>query len=307
MPIRKRIANDFRKKCSTLEFWQHALLYACLGLAFWPITQWFTANAHEQSRIFHSLIVLSLATLLLIRFGGVQIAETLTLNRSARVSLILTYALLLLNFLAQQILSESVSPILRIGVSLLSIPAYCAALASLVLFVFGEKIRRIVVTVSGTLCAFLSLSTLMQPLDWPLRGFAGQWSQRLLELLGQNTALKLVSEEQGIPVLVLLVNDHPFQVASECNGFGVILTSILLSVMLALYRRHNLLNFASNIAAAITLGFLFNTLRIIVIILLAPHTMNHYMLMHEIVGGIAYWGCVITVWWILNGPVREET
>jgi exosortase/archaeosortase family protein len=306
MPIRQQLADNFRKKSRTLEFWQHALLYTCLGLAFWPITQWFTANAQEQSRIFHALIVLSLATLLLVRFGGVQIANTLSLNRSARNSLIIAYALLLFNFLAQKTLPESISPSLQLGISLLPIPAYCIAIASLALFVFGEKIRRVVLTVSGTLCAFLFLSTLMQPLDWPLRGFAGQWSQKLLELLGQNTALKLVEAEQDIPALVLFVNDYPFQVASECNGFGVILSSILLSVMLALYRRLNLFELVCNIAAAITLGLLFNTLRIIAIILLAPHMMPHYMLMHEIVGGCAYWGCIITVWVILNGPVREE-
>ncbi|MGB0343929.1 MAG: exosortase/archaeosortase family protein [Coraliomargarita sp.] len=306
MPIRRQLAASFREQSRTPEFWQHVLLYACLGLAFWPITRWFAATAQEQSRLFHALIVLGLATLFLIRFGGVTVADTLTFNRDARRSLIAAFALLLTSFLARQALHQSIPASLAVGLSLLQIPAYCLTIASLAFFVFGPQVRRVVLTVGGTLCAFFLLSTLMQPLDWPLRGLAGQWSQNLLELLGQDATLNLARGEQGLPVLILLVNDHPYHVASECNGFGVILTSVLLSVMLALYRRLNLFDSACNIAAGITLGFLFNTLRIIAIILLAPHMMPHYMLMHEIVGGIAYWGCIIAVWWILNGPVREE-
>ena len=34
--------------------------------------------------------------------------------------------------------------------------------------------------------------------------------------------------------------------------------------------------------------------------------MEHYMLMHEIVGGITYWGCLILVWLLLNGPVATK-
>jgi exosortase/archaeosortase family protein len=306
MPIRRQIAYSFREKFRTQEFWLHALLYACLGLAFWPITQWFATTAQEQSRIFHALIVLGLATLLLVRFGGIQIREPLSLHRDARRSLIAAYAILLLSYLAKQILQASTTEPLILGLSLLQIPAYCLAIASLALFVFGQSIRRIIFTVSGTLCAFLLFSTFMEPLDWPLRGLAGQWSQTLLELLGQSTALSLVRGEQDLPILILQVNGNPYQVASECNGFGVILTSLLLSVLLALYRRLNPFDTACNIVAGITLGFLINTLRIIIIILLAPHMMSQYMLMHEIVGGLTYWGCVIAVWWILNGPVHEE-
>ncbi|MGC6455428.1 MAG: archaeosortase/exosortase family protein [Coraliomargaritaceae bacterium] len=307
MPIRQQFAEDFRKKSDTIEFWLHLLLYTCLGLSLWPITQWVAATAQEQSRIFHAFIVLGLATLFLVRFGGVQVVQTLSMNRSARRSLTAAYVLLAINFLARQLLYSSSPTALQLGISLLHIPAYCIAVASLSLFIFGEKIRRIVLTVGSTLCAFLLLSTLMQPLDWPLRGLAGKWSQTLLELLGQNTALNIVNGEQDIPVLILLVNDYPFQVASECNGFGVILSSILLSVMLTLYRRLNIFDSAMNLLAGLTLGFLFNILRIIVIILLAPHMMQYYMLMHEIVGGITYWACLILIWCILNGPVREES
>jgi len=34
--------------------------------------------------------------------------------------------------------------------------------------------------------------------------------------------------------------------------------------------------------------------------------MDHYMLMHEIVGSITYWGSLVLIWILLNGPTKEE-
>ena len=116
----------------------------------------------------------------------------------------------------------------------------------------------------------------------------------------------LMQGEQALPMLILWVNQHPFHVASECNGFGVILTSLLVAFLLGLYRRLGAMDLLLNIAVGCFIGFVFNILRIVVIVLLAPALLEHYLLMHEIVGGITFWGCLILVWLLLNGPVREE-
>ena len=55
------------------------------------------------------------------------------------------------------------------------------------------------------------------------------------------------------------------------------------------------------------LGFAFNVLRIIVIILLAPALMDYYMVMHEIVGGITYWSSIVLVWILLKSPTRSPS
>ena len=311
MPIRKQLAESFSEKRRSSEFWIHCFLYACLGLSLWPITFWFAATAHEQSRIFHALLVLVAATILLIRFGGVEISHPLSLNRKARKSLIATYVLLAVSILARQLIFrgplENVPPFLPASLRIISLLAYCVAITSFALFVFGEKVQRVTYTVAGTFCLFLVLSAFAQPLDWPLRGIAGEWSGSLLEILGKSVELQLTGNGAEPPMLILLVDGHSFHVASECNGFGVILTSLLLAVMLAFHRRLKTSEFLVNVGTGLFLGFLFNTLRIVIIVLLAPQMMERYMLMHEIVGGITYWGCLVLLWILLNGPTHKES
>jgi exosortase/archaeosortase family protein len=299
MPIRQQLAASFTEKYRQPSFWLHGLLFGLLGAALWPLTTWFAQTANDQSRILNALIVLVAASVLLVRFGGVTVERPLELNASARRALYAAYGLLLVTYLAPTFLHVQ-------WAGLFIIPAYCCALAALVRFVFGTNTQRLTRTVAGTLCAFLLLSIFMEPLDWPLRSLAGQWSGYVLGMIGQSTDLGLVGQEAGPPMLILMVNDFPFHVASECNGFGVILTSLLLALLLAIYRRLNVFDLCLNLLAGVIIGFIFNTLRIVIIVLLAPSLMDHYHLMHEIVGGITYWACLILVWLSLNGPTEPE-
>ncbi len=306
MPKRQQILASFKEKRTQTEFWMNGLLYACLGIAFLPITLWIAASAHEQSRILHALMVLAMAIFLLVLYNRIEVKEPLTLNRSARRTLMTAYGLLLLSVVSRDVIPPS-SEVLCLISSLLAIPAYCFGLASVVLFIFGQSVRRITYTATGTFCAFMLLSILMAPLDWPLRTLAGKWSGMALSALGKTVELAVQSSTATAPPqLILIVNEHPFHVASECNGFGVILTSLLLSVLLTVYRKRGPIDSALNLLAGITLGFFFNTLRILIIVLLAPSIMEHYHLMHEIVGTITYWSCLILTWILLNGPVENE-
>jgi len=302
MPVRKQLLNSFLEKKETTEFWIQLGVFILFGLTFWPVTQWFTSSAQDQSRLFNALVVLGLATVVLIRYGRVEIRETLSLNPAARRALGVSFILLLAQFIGARVAPASWQGL----VSLLIIPAYCCGLAAFIRFVFGEGTRRITRTTAGTFCAFLLLSILMEPLDWPLRGLAGTWSASALGFIGKSVELGLVGAEGGPPKLILWVEQHPFHVASECNGFGVILTSLLIALLLALYRRLGALDTALNMIVGLIIGFIFNTLRIVIIVLLAPYMMNHYILMHEIVGTITYWGCLVLIWVLLNGPTQEE-
>ncbi len=307
MPRRQQLVNSFLERIKTQEFWLHCVLFTFISLAFWPMTKWFAVTAHEQSRILHALVVILMAAVLLVRFNRIQIIDPFRLNKSSRNALLSAFALLIGNFIVSTIPAvKSLGPEFLKWFSLVSIPAYCLGLASFVLFVFGEKAKRVTITVASTLCVFLLLSLLMDPLDWPLRSLAGKWSGTALTLVGKTVEMGLLSNPGDPPKLILLVDQQPFHVASECNGFGVIITSLLLAFLLGIYRRHKPIDFILNVIVGLFLGFAFNTLRIFIIVLLAPSMMEHYHLMHEIVGTITYWGCLILVWILLNGPVRDE-
>lgn len=306
MSKRQQIFASLKEKRTQADFWINSILYACLGGAFLPITLWVAENANEQSRILHALIVLAMAIFLLVLYNRIKVEEPLTLNKSARNTLVASYALLSLCVILRQAIPPS-SELVYLISSLIAIPAYCFGIASVVLFILGKSVRRITYSASGTFCAFILLSILMTPLDWPLRTLAGQWSGMALSAIGKTVELGMQgSTATTPPQLILIVNQHPFHVASECNGFGVILTSLLLSVLLAIYRRLGPIDTALNLLSGITLGFVFNTLRILIIVLLAPSMMNHYHVMHEIVGTITYWSCLALTWILLNGPVDDE-
>ena len=299
MPLRRQLAVSFTEKRCQIDFWLHCILFGLLGLALWPLTMWFAQTAHEQSRILHALIVLATASIMLVRFGGVTIMRPLELNASARRALYAAYGILLLTYLAPFVTHSTLT-------GLLVIPAYCCALAAAVRFTFGEGTRQLTRTVAGTLCVFLLISSFMEPLDWPLRSMAGKWSAYVLELIGQTTELRLFGQVGEPPLLVLMVNEQPFHVASECNGFGVIITSLLLALLLAIHRRLNIFDLSLNLLAGVVIGFMFNIVRIVIIVLLAPSMMEHYNLMHEIIGGATYWACLILIWLALNGPTKQE-
>lgn len=302
MAIRTQLIEAFNRRKYEADFWLSVLLFGALGAAFWPITTWIAGNAADQSRLLHSLAVLLMATIALIKFGNIPIENVLSLNPAAGRALALSFGLLILQFIVKNVLPETTHGF----ISFLTIPAYSSALVALVRYVFGEGTTRISRTTGGALCGFLLLSALMAPLDWPLRGLAGQFSATVLSWIGQSVELGLLQLQSGPPKLILLVNQHPFDVAAECNGFGIIMTSLLIGLLLAIYRRVGPLGIVFNLAVGLVIGLALNTLRIVLIVLLAPALMDYYMLMHEIVGGLSYWGGLLLVWIVLKGPTRPE-
>ncbi|NCG08203.1 MAG: hypothetical protein GWO81_01325 [Verrucomicrobia bacterium] len=302
MSLRKQLANSFQEKYKSWDFWYSLLLFASLALIFWPFTAWLIGSAYEQGRILNAIIIQGVAIFILVYFNRLEVKDPLSLNPPARNTLTLAYLCLLAAFF----LSRYTEPALirNFALSLSSIVAYCSSIAAFTLFIFGSGMRRICYTACGTFITFITLSIFMGALDWPLRTFAGIWSGKILGFLGKSVELGIEGSAQIAPRLILLVDQKPFHVASECNGFGVILTSLLLGLMLALYRRINAAQLFINMLLALLIGFAFNILRITIIVLLAPHMMAHYDLMHEVVGVITFWACLLWVWILMGGPTR---
>jgi exosortase/archaeosortase family protein len=305
MALRKQLADSFQEKYKEKDFWFSLLLFASLGLIFWPFTAWLIESAHTQGRILNAIIIQSFAILSLAYFNRLEVKDPLSLNPPASKTLTLAYLCLLTAFFLSRF--SDPAPIRNLTLSISSIVAYCSGLTAFALFIFGDGMRRICYTACATFATFITLSMFMGTLDWPLRTFAGIWSGKFLGLLGKSVELGIAESAQVAPRLILFVDQQPFHVASECNGFGVILTSLLIGLMLALYRRTNLTQLSINMLLALLAGFAFNILRIVIIVLLAPYMMAHYDLMHEVVGVITFWTCLIWVWVLMGGPTRTVT
>jgi len=269
--------------------------YFGAALIFYPLARWVLQRTEASEQLFHALIVLGAA-------GGF-----LLLEKRRRMQLVLTHdresvALLAWSFslaaLSMLIPGQSGDPGTAYGKTIILLAGFGFAIASLVRFTFGPLAARAARGFIVAFFIFMVLALLLPLLDWPLRGLAGKWSLYLLQMIGQGAMLELVYAPQ--PVLVLAVEGHPFIVAAECNGFGLLSSSLLLTVLLAIYRRLVPIDLLLVMILALLTAFVANTLRILVIVLLAPSVTN-YMLMHEVVGLVFFYGALAFLWWFVWG------
>lgn len=136
--------------------------------------------------------------------------------------------------------------------------------------------------------------------DVPLRFVAGRFSAGILEFFGGETQLA-VTQREGAGILLLFVNGRPFEVAPECNGFGLLGSSLILTGVLVAYRRIGGLDTLLLFLAAGVVAVIGNLVRIVVIVTLAPHVGDHYFLMHEIVGNVALYASLGLLFWLISG------
>jgi exosortase/archaeosortase family protein len=147
---------------------------------------------------------------------------------------------------------------------------------------------------------FIGAAQALAVFDWPLRQMAGMHAAWLLNHFGLDSSLFL-NTAHGPPRLILTVDQRPFEVASECNGYGLISSAALVALLLVAYRRLVWQDKLLSFALALFLGSLFNTLRILFIVLLAPKVGSSYAAMHEGIGTLFFWACLILVWLIVGG------
>ena len=139
-------------------------------------------------------------------------------------------------------------------------------------------------------------------LDWPLRQMAGVESARFLKSIG--LASQLAIQQDPDIRLLLLTPSQTFIVATECNGFGLITSSLLLGLIRLLYCRAAWGWFVTLLPLCVLVAFVFNFLRIAVIVLLAPRFPAHYDVLHEIAGLVALYSGLGVVW-LLTGSGKS--
>lgn len=276
--------------------WLPWLLYGLTALIFLPVTQWLLTQTWEQQQLRHAFIILGFAGAILVYHHRLKLRPVWQFDNLHLYLLMGAFGLFGLSGLFLKAEPEA----LKLLGMLAMMTSYLLALASALLFAFGRRVGRFLRAMLGAFALFMLMVLLMPWMDWPLRALAGQGSQEVLGWIGRSAELGL-SQATGEPVLYLVTNGIPFQVAAECNGFGVMTAALLLTMLLVIYKRVRLFDKGLLLVAAVVLSFIFNTLRIVVIVQLAPHMMDHYFLMHEIVGSIAYYGCLGAIWWLIEG------
>ncbi|MFL2848050.1 MAG: archaeosortase/exosortase family protein [Coraliomargaritaceae bacterium] len=312
MALRNQLLQTLKERIKSPNFWFEWFIISLFLLTFAPVSYWFAENTFSETRVIHSLITLSLAIILLYRFESPILKNALEFNAHCQKSLKIAFFLLLVFVLNKACLDffQLDSFIINMIHSLSIIASMVMALSSLVFFIFGTQIARINYSSSITFILFLFLSLFMIQVDWPLRALAAEWSVFLIELLGQSVDFFIANQDQGPNQssigLIIQYNGKNFNVASECNGFGIILNCALIGLLLSVCKRHNFFNSITNIMAALFIGFTFNVLRIISIILIAPFLFQYYDFIHELLGTIYYWGAFFITWYLLKGPLEKQ-
>lgn len=267
------------------RLWSWVLL-VCSTLTIWPVLQWVVEQSTDHQQLWHALIVLGMAVLLLVSEKKRNWAYRWQLGRWSMASLGGGLVVLALHYFQPS--------------DLLLLLATSGILCGVGLFVLGDEKRSVVYTFGAVFYLYAILVMKLPDFDYPLRHWAGQYAAWLLQWTGREVRLEWVAQGNQLE-LMLLYAGRVFRVAAECNGFGLISASLLLGLLLALYRKIAWLDKGLLLACGCILAFAGNVTRIVVIILLAPWAGSRYFLMHEIVGTIFYYGVLLLLWWISAG------
>ena len=252
-------------------------------LAFAPLMGWLYDAASKESQILHAFIVLGFAGVMLTLHQGEKVRLRPIISRPALYATAFSTLILLTDF--------------TFKISLLY-PVSLMAMAFAWLHIFlGRSFPRIAYGWTLAFCVFLLLIILFPVPDWPLRMLAGHNADWIFKNLGVETKLGLFEDTASNTIkLIFMVDGRPFEVAPECNGFGVMGSAVLLASLLAVARGGYLITVCVAIAGALLLGYLANTLRIVIILILAPSVGDHYFVMHEIVGTVIFLGTLFLIW-----------
>ncbi|MGF1677714.1 MAG: archaeosortase/exosortase family protein [Candidatus Methylacidiphilales bacterium] len=257
-------------------------LFFVTSFLFAPATLWLLEQTLDYEQLKSAFIVLGLAGIHLMLENRARLRLHLRFGSRAARLLWLSFLVMTLNFWWQS--------------AYLVLFAYCLGLAGWIMFVFGDRLARGLAALMTAFMGFVVLALTVPLFDRPLRVGAGWGAAWLLDLMGYETRLGWLNEAD--PKLILLMNERAFEVAAECNGFGLISSCLLLVLLLVTVVRIPWWLKLARLAGAVGIGLLFNLIRIVVISLLAGWSGKHYLVMHEVVGILFFWGALVSVWWL---------
>ena len=273
-----------------LEFAFEVVFIAFVAFAFWPLTQWLFDKSFGHEQFLHSLLVILVAAYFILFRGKGRTKWVLKIDQS---TIVLFGGSLFLLLIGSLVLPQILVPL-----------ALCLAMAAGATYLLGKVALKRGYPFFVVFYFYIVLIVFYPLLDFPLREYAARYSAWILDVL--HLAPQLLLRTQPEPSLILLVKGKSFVVAPECNGFGLISASLLLSILLTFKSRDFWWVKALGLVSALFLGSLGNLLRIVTIIVLAPLVPNHYDLMHETVGLLVFFFVLLLIGWLLYKKPSEQ-
>lgn len=225
-----------------------------------------------------------------------------TLRRAAFQPAIRQSGLVLLVAALAFLASAGYLPRLTFPLVLLS---FCLALAAVIAFLFGRVGVSQFMPALGAMFVFGLMAGLFPSLDWPLRATAARYAAGFLSWLG--VPVELALDLRRAPELLLMVSGHVFIVATECNGFGLLASSLLLATILVFHLRLPWVNKLGLLLLAVPIAIGCNFLRIVSIAVIAPRVPIPYMVVHEVLGLLFYYLGLGLIWFAADRRRAEDS
>lgn len=254
-----------------------SVVYLFSFLSLLPLIIWLGQSTASEDQLTNALAMIILVSGFLYFDQKLHLHLSFVFSKVCQTTLITGYALIGVSTLLQ--LSPSLNAVLVVT-------SLSLFLFSFLHYLFGEENKFFLNSIVIAMTGFIIFAILQPYLDIPLRFYAGRASGIALELIGLSNQLFLVLQDE--PRFILNVEGTNYLVAPECNGFGVISTSLLMGLLISFYYRISVIKKLLFILACFFAGFVFNVLRIIGIIIAAPHVGEHYDLVHEIIGVVSF-------------------
>jgi exosortase/archaeosortase family protein len=271
--------------------WLALGLLAFTAMAFWPAARWVASQAFAHEQLKQSFFIMILAGLWIAWERRAALRLALQLDNTGMLWLLASYA--------------CIAGALLLKTPLLVLAGLVAAAGGGVQIVFGAQALRRTVPLLAAFALVILFVLLFPVLDWPLRKMAGVESARLLQSFNLSSQLVVATQPE---VQLRLINGHgTFVVATECNGFGLISSSLLLGTIGLLYRRAKWWTFPGLLALGVLLAFTMNLLRISTIVGLATSFPQHYHALHETAGLIALYAGLGAVWLLTGWQPRPRS
>ena len=266
------------------------LLILCTVVAFWPVTQWLVREVAASQQIRQAFVLLGAAVGLVAWQHAHEWRLSLETSNRALLLLGAAYACIAVAW--------------WLNISLFVLPAFALGLAGCLHVAVGEEAWRFVKPLVIGFVACLIVILLFPVLDWRLRWMAGVNAAHVLHGLGFTPQLHIITEPTT--KLILATGRNSFEVATECNGFGLITSGAVLALLAGGIAGRRAGALAWLVPVAALAGFGFNLLRILIICLLAPSFPNHYHALHETAGVLILWTGLGLIGWLAWRPALKD-